>query len=138
MNILRQVASIASKVRNQYLALIPINQAVQVLCSVCIHEKDRLKASALKALTENMAEYAMDAVEARKLVSSFCDSGIYHTLRTIFPAISHCLFSGSPKGEMKVNAGDALKALQRNIPGIRLWQWANDLLQQDEIKRLTS
>lgn len=132
------MASLAIKVRSLYLAKLPTSQAVQQLYSVCVHEKDRLRAAALKTLTDNMAEYASDAADAKK--SDFSKKAFMNDFinRFIFPAICSCLFSGVTKGEVKLNAGEALKALQRNLPGVRLWQWTDELLEQDEIKRLTS
>ena len=85
-----------------------------------------------------MAEYALDATEAKK--SEFSRRLLMNNdaHRYMFPAICSCVFSGGAKGEVKVNAGEALKALQRNLQGVRLWQWTDDLLQQDEIKRITT
>jgi hypothetical protein len=56
--------------------------------------------------------------------------------RIIFPTICQCLFAAASKGEIKVAAGDTLKALQRYTSD-RIWQWVDAPLQQEEIKRLT-
>ena len=62
----------------------------------------------------------------------------------IFPAICACLFGAGAKGDVKVAAGEALKALQRVCAGgagdaaSRVWLWVDDIVQQDEIKRITA
>lgn len=55
----------------------------------------------------------------------------------VFPAICQCLFAASSKGEIKVAAGEALKALQRSSAEATVWQWVDEKSQQDEIRRLS-
>ena len=79
------------------------------------------------------------------ILSIFTFSCIFITLfRHLFPAITSALFTISTKPDVRVSAGEALKALQAlalsghtSQQREKLWCWVTDYKHQEEIKRVT-
>ena len=62
----RQVAALAGAVLKAYLASVPAAVMAPALCGTALHDKDRLRAAALRLLADRMAAYAHDAATAKK------------------------------------------------------------------------
>lgn len=57
--------------------------------------------------------------------------------KNIFPTVCQALFATGTKGDVRVAAADALKALQNCCPmGERVWSWVSDHSQQEELKKI--
>ena len=57
--------------------------------------------------------------------------------RHIFPTISQTIFAAGTKGDVRVAAAEALKALQHCCPmGESVWAWETDTSKQEELRRM--
>jgi hypothetical protein len=59
--------------------------------------------------------------------------------RVIFPALLKLLFTSSTKADLRVCAVECVRALQASLARAeKVWLWADDPAQQEELKRITS
>ena len=60
----RQISVAAVSLRNEYLQTVSIQQVTVQLCSIALHEKDRLRASALRTITDIIPQLAPAQLDA--------------------------------------------------------------------------
>ena len=58
--------------------------------------------------------------------------------RIIFPVLKKLLFTPTTKADVRVCAVECVRALQASLRAEKVWLWADDTAQQEEIKRITS
>lgn len=60
------MASLASAILKKYVTVLPINQVAQHLSTIAMHDKDRLRVSAMRLIAENIALYSQDLITTKK------------------------------------------------------------------------
>lgn len=48
------------------------------------------------------------------------------------------LFTATTKGDLRVNGVECARSLQSSLPAQKIWLWADDPHQQEELKRITN
>ena len=102
-----------------------------MLKSIALHEKDRVRASAFRLIAKNISRYQKES-----------PTDVKHHL---FQAACNALFTATTKGDVRVAAAEALKALQNELwaqsGGNRenncVYLWVSDTAKQEEIRRIT-
>jgi len=102
-------------------------QVAQYLCQTALHEKEKLRLTALKFLADVMPVFCADL-----------DSIMAIAKKIIFPVLKKLLFTPTTKADVRVCAVECMRALQASLRAEKVWLWADDTAQQEEIKRITS
>jgi len=107
------------------LKYVPPAQALSQLVNISMHDKDRLRAAALRLLAENVTTYHSLSPSTLK--------------KTLFPAVSKTIFHSSTKADVRVAAAEVLKAMQTALGSDdSVCMWVSDFTQREEVKRLTA
>jgi hypothetical protein len=109
---------------------VPLQSTVAQLCAIATHERERVRASAFRVLTDMVQSGQLGATDS--LVK-----------KSLFPALCGVLLGAGVKGEVRGAAADTLRALQRVLlkegkqPENMVWTWVQEPAKQEEMKRLT-
>lgn len=129
----KQVSTIAMKLFSDFIESSEPQQVIPQLCSIALHEKERLRAISLRIIGTSLNRFA-ESEDWETLIPTLVK-------KHIFSAISQTIFSPITKAEVRVAAGDALKALNYSLQisghSDLLLKWVDNPQQQDEIRRLT-
>eukprot|EP01034_Spumella_vulgaris_P022814 gene22813-28984_t len=101
-------------------------QTAQYLCRVSVHDKEKLRITAIKYVADNMSLFCADNETVAQVAK-----------RLIFPTMCKVLFSSTTKGDARMAAIDCMKALQGQVRGERIWLWSDEAAQQEELRRIT-
>ena len=130
----KQVSAAGSEFLSFFLQSISPQAVVPQLSTIALHDKDRLRSIALRKLGELFVEYA-NGIEWLVIVNSVIR-------KHAFPAICQALFSTTTKGDVRNAAAEGLRGLAHALriagsyTGEQLWQWTDNPVWQDEIKRM--
>ena len=129
----RQVSSVASSLLEDFLNDTPVASIIPHIAAIAMHEKDRLRTTAYKAINRQMPRYVSE--------------NLTETKKNIFPALCAPLLS-STKPEIRTAACEAMRTLNNlcindpefvsmNKGGVSdISSWATDLSHQLEVRKV--
>ena len=123
----KQVCSSATPVLKEILNSFPLQKVIQQLCTIAMHEKDRLKVLSFCLLRDCVTKCYNSSESSSSLIIR----------KMIFPAICKTVLGNKQLGDVRVAAIEALKEIQRGCPmGEKVSKWADDLTQEEELSRI--
>ena len=121
----KQLSRIAGDVTQKYINNFSSTQLLNSLTTIALHDKQNMRITAFNLLKQNVPK-----------IHAGNDT---HLKKQLFPVVSKVLFSTTTKGDVRVAAGECLKAIQTTVGSDnQVALWVKDYTQREEIKRLTS
>lgn len=131
----KQVSGIGLDFTMKVLLSISPHQLFPQLCTIALHDKERVRSMSFRAVTYLIIHYA-ESPAWIELINPIMK-------KHVFSAVCQALFGVGVKAEIRVAASETLKCLSKMLIAYgsvdsnpNIWQWVDDHSKQDEIKRL--